>query len=153
MYKLHKKQNVPISLQEAWDFLKSPKNLEKMTPKEMGFKIIDGAERETYAGQLITYEVTPLLGIKTKWVSKITQVEYLKYFTDEQLYGPYAMWHHTHFIKEIEGGVEMEDVIYYKVPLGFLGKIFHPILVKPQLEKIFKFRSEKLIELFGEYKK
>lgn len=153
MYKLHKKQNVPISLQEAWNFLKSPKNLEKMTPKEMGFKIIDGAERETYAGQLITYEVTPLLGIKTKWVSKITQVEYLKYFTDEQLYGPYAMWHHTHFIKEIEGGVEMEDVIYYKVPFGFLGKIFHPILVKPQLEKIFKFRSEKLIELFGEYKK
>lgn len=153
MYKLHKKQNVPISLQEAWNFLKSPKNLEKMTPKEMGFKIIDGAERETYAGQLITYEVTPLLGIKTKWVSKITQVEYLKYFTDEQLYGPYAMWHHTHFIKEIEGGVEMEDVIYYKVPFGFLGKLFHPILVKPQLEKIFKFRSEKLIELFGEYKK
>lgn len=153
MYKLHKKQNVPISLQEAWNFLKSPKNLEKMTPKEMGFKIIDGAERETYAGQLITYEVTPLLGIKTKWVSKITQVEYLKYFTDEQLYGPYAMWHHTHFIKEIEGGVEMEDVIYYKVPFGILGKLFHPILVKPQLEKIFKFRSEKLIEIFGEYKK
>ncbi|MFK8059629.1 MAG: cell division inhibitor [Polaribacter sp.] len=153
MYKLHKKQNVPISLQEAWDFLKSPKNLEKMTPKEMGFKIIDGAEKPTYAGQLISYEVTPLLGIKTKWVSKITQVEHLNYFTDEQLYGPYALWHHTHFIKEIEGGVEMEDLIYYKVPLGFLGRLFHPILVKPQLEKIFKFRSEKLIELFGEYKK
>lgn len=152
MYKLHKKQNVPISLQEAWNFLKNPKNLEKMTPAAMGFKIIDGAERPTYAGQLISYEVTPLFGIKTKWVSKITQVENLNYFTDEQLYGPYALWHHTHFIKEIEGGVEMEDLIYYKVPFGFLGRLFHPILVKPQLEKIFKYRSEKLIELFGEYK-
>jgi len=152
MYKLHKKQNVPISLQEAWNFLKSPKNLEKMTPAAMGFKIIDGVDRPTYAGQLISYEVTPLLGIKTKWVSKITQVEHLNYFTDEQLYGPYALWHHTHFIKEIKGGVEMEDLIYYKVPFGFLGRLFHPILVKPQLEKIFKYRSEKLIELFGEYK-
>ena len=152
MYKLHKTQKVPISLQEAWDFLKSPKNLEKMTPAEMGFKIIDGADRPTYAGQLISYEVTPLLGIKTKWVSKITQVEHLKYFTDEQLYGPYALWHHTHFIKEIEGGVEMEDLIYYKVPLGILGRIVHPFLVKPQLEKIFEYRREKLIELFGEFK-
>jgi ligand-binding SRPBCC domain-containing protein len=152
MYKLHTKQKVPISLQEAWDFLKSPKNLEKMTPASMGFKIIDGADKPTYAGQLISYEVTPLLGIKTKWVSKITQVEYLNYFTDEQLYGPYALWHHTHFIKEIEGGVEMEDLIYYKVPLGFLGRLVHPILVKPQLDKIFEFRRQKLIELFGEFK-
>ena len=152
MYKLHTKQKVPISLQEAWDFLKSPKNLEKMTPASMGFKIIDGADKPTYAGQLISYEVTPLLGIKTKWVSKITQVEHLNYFTDEQLYGPYALWHHTHFIKEIEGGVEMEDLIYYKVPLGFLGRLVHPILVKPQLDKIFEFRRQKLIELFGEFK-
>ena len=152
MYKLHTKQKVPISLQEAWDFLKSPKNLEKMTPASMGFKITDGADKPTYAGQLISYEVTPLLGIKTKWVSKITQVEYLNYFTDEQLYGPYALWHHTHFIKEIEGGVEMEDLIYYKVPLGFLGRLVHPILVKPQLDKIFEFRRQKLIELFGEFK-
>lgn len=152
MFKLHKTQKVPITLQEAWDFLKSPKNLEKMTPEAMGFKIIDGAERPTYAGQLISYEVTPLFGIKTKWVSKITQVENLNYFTDEQLYGPYALWHHTHFIKEIDGGVEMEDLIYYKVPFGFLGRLVHPILVKPQLDKIFEFRSQKLVELFGEFK-
>lgn len=152
MYKLHKTQKVPISLQEAWDFLKSPKNLEKMTPKEMGFKIVDGADRETYAGQLITYEVTPLLGIKTKWVSKITQVQHLSHFTDEQLSGPYAFWHHTHFLKEIDGGVIMEDLIYYKVPFGFLGRLVHPIIVKPQLEKIFEFRSKKLVALFGEFK-
>lgn len=151
MYKLHRTQKVPISLQEAWDFLKSPKNLEKMTPKEMGFKIIDGADRPTHAGQLISYEVTPLFGLKTKWISKITHMENLKYFTDEQLYGPYAMWHHTHFIKEVKGGVVMEDLIHYKLPFGFLGRLAHPILVKPQLEKIFEFRRNKLIQLFGEF--
>lgn len=151
MYKLHKVQKVPISLEEAWQFLKNPENLEKMTPKSMGFKIIDGADKSLYAGQLITYEVVPLLGLKTKWVSKITQVEYLKYFTDEQLYGPYKLWHHTHFIKEIDGGVEMEDLIYYKVPFGILGKLVHPYIVKPQLEKIFEFRRKKIVEIFGKF--
>ena len=47
----------------------------------------------------------------------------------------------------------MEDIIDYKVPLGILGQIVHPFLVKPKLEEIFKYRQEKLIEIFGEYKK
>ena len=73
-------------------------------------------------------------------------------FVDEQMYGPYALWHHKHFINEIDGGVEMEDIIDYKVPLGILGQMLHPILVKPKLEEIFAYRQTKLIELFGEYK-
>ena len=68
------------------------------------------------------------------------------------MYGPYALWHHKHFIKEVEGGVEMEDIIDYKVPLGILGQLVHPILVKPKLEEIFSYRQKKLVELFGTYK-
>jgi ligand-binding SRPBCC domain-containing protein len=92
------------------------------------------------------------LGIKAKWVSEITQVVEKEYFIDEQRFGPYAFWHHKHFIKEIEGGVEMEDVIDYKVPMGILGQLVHPFLVKPKLEEIFEYRRKKLIELFGELK-
>ena len=62
------------------------------------------------------------------------------------------MWHHKHFVHEIEGGVEFEDIIDYKVPLGFLGQLLHPFLVKPKLEEIFNYRQKKLLELFGEYK-
>ena len=72
---------------------------------------------------------------------------------DEQRFGPYALWHHKHFLKEIDGGVEMEDIIDYKIPFGFLGRLTHPILVKPKLEEIFSYRQKKLIELFGEYQK
>ena len=61
------------------------------------------------------------------------------------------MWHHKHFVNEIENGVELEDLIHYKLPLGILGRLIHPILVKPQLKKIFKYREKKLVELFGEY--
>ncbi|WP_445732582.1 SRPBCC family protein [Mariniflexile sp.] len=151
IYTLHKKQNLPITLQQAWDFLSSPKNLKVITPNYMGFHILSGADRPMFAGQIIQYIVTPVLGIKTKWVTEITHVTDKHYFVDEQRFGPYALWHHKHFIKEIEGGVEMEDIIDYKVPFGFLGQLLHPILVKPKLEEIFNYRTKKLEALFGVY--
>tara|TARA_R110001606_G_scaffold84276_1_gene191798 strand:+ start:106 stop:573 length:468 start_codon:yes stop_codon:yes gene_type:complete len=153
IYTLHKKQKLPITLEKAWEFLSNPKNLSNLTPPEMNFTIVSGADRPMYAGQIIEYSVTPVAGIKSKWISEITHYVEGKYFVDLQLYGPYALWHHKHFIHEIEGGVEMEDIIDYKVPFGFLGQLVHPFLVKPKLEEIFNYRQKKLTELFGEYKK
>ncbi|AQS95149.1 MULTISPECIES: SRPBCC family protein [Polaribacter] len=153
IYTLHKKQNLPISKEEAWKFLSDPKNLKTITPDYMGFNILSGADRDMFSGQIIQYIVTPVLGIKTKWVTEITHVVDKEYFVDEQRFGPYALWHHKHFIHEIEGGVEMEDIIDYKLPMGVLGQLAHPILVKPKLEEIFNYRQKKLIELFGEYQK
>lgn len=153
IYTLHKKQKLPISLEKAWEFLSSPKNLKTITPDYMSFNILSGAEKPMFAGQIIQYIVTPILGIKTKWVTEITHVKEGEYFVDEQRFGPYALWHHKHFIKEIDGGVEMEDIIDYKVPMGILGQIVHPILVKPKLEEIFAYRQKKLIALFGTYQK
>lgn len=152
IYTLHKTQKLPISVSEAWDFLSDPKNLKVITPDYMGFNILSGADRPMYAGQIIQYIVTPVLGIKTKWVTEITHVIDKHYFVDEQRFGPYALWHHKHFIKEIEGGVEMEDIIDYKIPLGILGQLAHPILVKPKLNEIFDYRQKKLIEIYGTYK-
>jgi ligand-binding SRPBCC domain-containing protein len=151
IYRLHKKQNLPISRNKAWEFLSSPLNLKTITPDYMSFDIISGADRPMYAGQIVQYIVTPILGIKTKWVTEITHVKDKEYFVDEQRFGPYALWHHKHFIKEIEGGVEMEDIIDYKVPLGLLGQLVQPYLVKPKLEEIFNYRMTKLEELFGKY--
>ena len=152
IYTFHRKQNFPISLETAWEFLSSPKNLKTITPDYMSFDILSGDEKPMFAGQIIQYVVTPILGIKTKWVTEITHVKDKEYFVDEQRFGPYSLWHHKHFIKEIDGGVEMEDIIDYKVPLGILGQFAHPFLVKPKLEEIFEYRQKKLIELFGEYK-
>ncbi|SHH69692.1 SRPBCC family protein [Winogradskyella jejuensis] len=149
IYTLHKKQKLPITLDEAWNFLCNPANLSKLTPPEMNMKIISGADRPMYAGQVLQYSVTPLAGIKTKWVSEITQYVDKNYFVDDQLYGPYAFWHHKHFVNKIEGGVEIEDIIDYKVPFGILGQLLHPILVKPKLESIFNYRKEQMEALFG----
>ena len=152
IYTLHRKQKLPISIEKAWAFLSNPKNLKIITPDYMSFNILSGAEKPMFAGQIIQYIVTPILGIKTKWVTEITQVKKYEYFVDEQRFGPYALWHHKHFIKEINEGIEMEDIIDYKIPMGILGQIIHPILVKPKLEEIFAYRQKKLTTLFGAYK-
>ena len=152
IYRFKKSQLLPITINEAWDFLSDPNNLKKITPEYMGFKILEKEDTKMYAGQIIQYIVTPILGIPTKWVTEITHVKDKSYFVDEQRFGPYSLWHHKHFIKEVDGGIEMLDIIDYKIPLGFIGRLVNPILVKPKLNEIFNYRKKKLVELFGELK-
>lgn len=150
MYNIQSKINIPISLEEAWNFFSQPKNLSKITPKEMGFNITSkNLAEEMYPGMIITYKVSPLFGLKLDWMTEITQVNKHKYFVDEQRVGPYKIWHHQHHFKSIKGGVEVTDIVDYVIPFGILGKIAHPIIVKPQLNKIFQFREERIVELFG----
>ena len=149
-HSLTTKQNVPITLDKAWDFFSSPKNLAVITPDHLGFQITSTDVREKmYPGQIITYTVKPLLGIRMPWMTEITHVQDHEYFVDEQRFGPYALWHHKHYFKEIEGGVEMIDKVDYKLPLGFLGAIANTLFVKKMLKGIFKYRNQKLEELFG----
>ena len=147
------KQNVPISIEKAWDFFSSPKNLAKITPEHMGFIITSNYNDEKmYPGMLITYKVSPLLGIQLDWCTEITHVVDHKYFVDEQRFGPYAMWHHQHHFKEIEGGVEMIDIVNYAIPYGFIGRIANSVIVETEVKKIFEYRTKKIDEFFGKYK-
>ena len=152
IYRFKKSQLLPITINIAWYFLSDPNNLKKITPDYMGFNILEKEDTKMYAGQIIQYIVTPILGIPTKWVTEITHVKDKSYFVDEQRFGPYSLWHHKHFIKEVDGGIEMLDIIDYKIPLGFIGRLANPILVKPKLNEIFNYRKKKLVELFGELK-
>ena len=102
-----------------------------------------------YSGQIIAYTVKPLFGIPLHWVTEITHVVEPHYFVDEQRFGPYAFWHHKHFLRPILGGVEMEDVVHYKLPFGFVGDIADVLFVKNQLKQIFDYRFVKLEALFG----
>lgn len=149
LYQIKSKQKLPITIDQAWDFLSNPNNLSEITPKYMNFKILSGAERSIYPGQIIQYKVSPILGLNLKWVTEITHVLDKEYFVDEQRFGPYSLWHHKHFIKEIDGGIEMVDIVDYKLPFGILGQLAHPIFVKNKLKQIFEFRENKLNQLFG----
>lgn len=102
-----------------------------------------------FPGQIIQYKVYPFKGIAMRWVTEITHVKQGEYFVDEQRFGPYSLWHHKHFILPKGDGVVMEDIIDYKLPLGFLGRLMHRLFIKNQLERIFEYRTDKLIEIFG----
>lgn len=143
-------QVLPVSLEKAWDFFSSPANLAAITPAHMGFNIISAHHgAKMYAGQIIEYTVKPLFGIPLYWMTEITTVVEGRYFIDEQRFGPYSLWHHQHHFKEIDGGVEMTDIVHYKLPLWFLGDIANGLFVRKQLDGIFNYRYKKVEELFG----
>nr|MBC7611753.1 SRPBCC family protein [Pseudopedobacter sp.] len=152
-YTLNFSQKMPISLEKAWDFFSSPLNLSKITPKSMSFVITSDYDLNTkmYEGMLISYKVSPLLGIKMDWMTEITHVKAGDYFIDEQRFGPFALWHHEHHFKAIEGGVVMTDKLTYGVPFGFLGRIANSIMVAKQTQEIFDYRVKAVDDLFGKY--
>lgn len=142
-------QHVNASIEECWAFFSSPRNLQKITPKTMGFQITDFDGKNMYAGQIIQYKVSPLLGIKLPWVTEITIVKDHSYFIDEQRFGPYALWHHKHFFEPTENGVKMTDLVHYAIPFGFLGRIMNTLVVKNKLKEIFEYREQKVNEIFN----
>ena len=143
---------MPASLEEVWAFFSDARNLKAVTPPHLNLKVTNKVYGEgVYAGQVMTYNVKPLLGIPLAWMTEITHVQEKKYFVDEQRKGPYKLWHHQHHFKTIEGGVEMTDLVHYRLPLGFLGSIANAVIVKKELQKIFTFRYQKIVELFGKW--
>ncbi len=120
----------------------------------MGFEVTSpyDAQSKVYEGMIITYKITPLLGIKMDWMTEITHVKEHEYFIDEQRFGPYALWHHEHHFEEVKGGVNMKDILYYAVPYGPIGRIANGVLVAKEIQQIFTYREKAINELFGVYK-
>lgn len=149
MHKLEKVQRLPVNIEKAWDFFSSPKNLNKITPSYMNFEITSDFKSDNiYPGMFLIYKVSPMLGIPITWVTEITQISEKKYFIDEQRAGPYKLWHHEHHFREIESGIEMTDILYYKLPFGLIGKIINKLFVKRKVNSIFDYREKVLKNLF-----
>ena len=148
-YKLYRQQDLKMTKEECWDFFSSPQNLKKITPDYMGFDIVEGGGIKMFAGQIIAYKVSPVLGIKNDWVTEITHVRDGEFFVDEQRFGPYKFWHHKHFFEEIEGGMRCTDEIHY-LPPTILAPILNKLMIRPKLEEIFDYRTQILKEMFGE---
>ncbi len=150
VYSLKTIQKIPISLDKAWDFFSKPDNLKDITPSNLGFNIISKHHGNTmYPGQIIEYTVKPVLGIPLYWMTEITHVADKQYFVDEQRFGPYSLWHHQHHFKAVDGGVEMTDIVHYKLPFWILGDLANTLFVKKQLNTIFNYRFQAVEKRFG----
>jgi ligand-binding SRPBCC domain-containing protein len=149
VYQFKREQEFDQPIEKLWEFISNPKNLKKITPKYMGFDIVsEEPPKEIYEGMIIMYKVSPLFGIKTTWVTEVTNVKNGYYFIDEQRVGPYKLWHHQHFIKTTKSGTMMTDIVTYQPPFKFLGSFANKILIKKKLEEIFDYRNKVLAELF-----
>ena len=148
-YTFSAEQFIPVSLDKAWDFFSSAKNLSRITPPDMRFKIISELkEDDIYENMVIDYIVRPILGIPLKWKTVISRVNKPFQFTDMQKKGPYKKWEHTHTFIEKENGVLVQDVVRYALPFGILGRVAHFLFVRKKLQQIFEFRKTVLDELF-----
>ncbi|QDH78827.1 SRPBCC family protein [Echinicola soli] len=151
-HQLFSEQKIPATVEEVWDFISSPQNLKVITPDHMGFDITSKhLPEKMHPGMIISYKVSPILGIKMNWVTEITQVREKEFFVDEQRIGPYAMWHHQHHLEPIEGGVIMKDIVTYQPPFGPLGTIANVVFIRKQLASIFAYRFKAVEEKFGKF--
>jgi ligand-binding SRPBCC domain-containing protein len=151
LHTIKTKQLLRSDIHSVWSFISSPLNLVLITPASMQFEVInnDIHPEKMYAGQIIEYYVTPFRGFRTHWVTEITHVTENEYFADEQRIGPYSFWHHEHFLKKVEGGIEMTDIVHYKAPFGFLGSLANSFYIRKKLKAIFDYRYKKFEEMFN----
>jgi ligand-binding SRPBCC domain-containing protein len=148
-YQFKRTQKINASIEDVWNFIAAPSNLKVITPDYMGFDITsEDIPQKMYEGMIISYKVSPILGIKTTWVTEITHLKENSYFVDEQRVGPYTIWHHQHIIEPIPGGTLMTDIVSYQPPLGFLGSIANTLIIKAKLNEIFEYRTKALEEVF-----
>lgn len=145
---LERRQRLPILRETAWSFFTDPANLVKITPPDMDFRVTSPPQHETYAGQIITYSVRPLLRVAVSWTTEITHVEHLCFFVDEQRFGPYRFWHHQHRFRDVDGGVEVHDLVHYLLPYERFTRSINSLIVAPRLKRIFDYRSRALEALF-----
>lgn len=149
VHRIEATQVFPVTVEAAWAFFSDPRNLARITPSDLDFRITSEVPERMYEGLMVTYTLRPLFGIPVAWATEITHIEEHARFVDEQRVGPYAMWHHEHTFTPIVGGVEMRDVVHYTLPLGPLGGLVHALAVGARVRSIFAYRRRALEARFG----
>ncbi len=147
MHTLERQQTIPVPREELFEFFEDPRNLGKMTPKGMDFRILKMDQLPVRVGFRIKYRIK-VLGVSLRWLTTITEHERGRRFVDDQTSGPYAYWRHEHTFEDVDGSTLMRDRVQYELPLGVLGSAVHRLIVARELRRIFDFRARTIRELF-----
>ena len=147
LYTLESNQFINKPIEEVFQFFSKPENLSVITPAKLGFKILSPNPIKMEVGRLIDYNIY-LMGIPIHWRTLITDYEPPNMFVDQQIKGPYTMWHHTHTFHKVKGGVEIKDRVVYSIPFGFLGRLLNYLWIKRDLNNIFLHRKKVIDKLF-----
>ncbi len=149
MYEIKSETVVNAPVNEVWEFLQNPQNLNEITPPFLSFTILSKPPSVMYNGLTISYLVgLPVFG-KQKWLTEIKHIREGISFVDEQRIGPYKLWYHYHEVEAHGSQTIIRDHITYALPFGILGTIAHFLVVRGMLQRIFAFREQKFQELFS----
>ena len=86
------------------------------------------------------------------WDGTIAEYVEGQYFRDVQNKGPFGAWSHTHSFTAEADGTRVNDRVEYEPPLGLIGKLIDPILVRPSLAYMFNYRAKKTREILEQGK-
>lgn len=140
--------SVAAPVGDVFAFFSDPKNLARITPAALGFRIVSAPDRALRQGDRIEYRIK-VNGVPLTWVTLITAWDENRSFADLQEKGPYRKWLHTHTFEEVNGRTVMRDHVDYDLPFGFPGRLFGGWFVRRQLEGIFGYREKVIQDLFG----
>ena len=141
-YVLERTQVVPVAIDDAFAFFVDARNLERITPPWLRFRIVE-APAELAAGARLRYRLT-LFGIPIRWRTEIVEWAPPRGFVDVQRRGPFLLWEHTHRLTPVEGGTEIYDHVRYRLFLGPLGGLVRRLLVRGWVEGIFDYRAREV---------
>lgn len=146
-YELRSELVVPAGIDETFAFFEDPRNLSRITPPWLNFRIRTPEPLIMRLGAEFDYTIR-WLGLPLPWKTLITAYEPPRRFVDEQARGPYRLWRHTHTFEETPDGTKVLDHVAYALPFGPLGKLAHWLAVRRQLEEIFAYRRRVLRQIF-----
>ena len=136
---------LPRPREEVFAFFSDASNLDAITPPWLHFRTTTPTPIEMRSDTLIDYKLR-LRGVPIRWRTKITVWEPPTCFVDQQIRGPYRTWIHEHKFEERDGGTLVRDRVRYAVPFDLFA---HRWLVRPDIERIFAYRTDKLRQCFG----
>lgn len=145
---LERSQVVPLPRSQVFAFFAEARNLESITPDFLRFQILPPVPVSLDVGSRIDYRLS-LFGIPFHWRTRIAAWQPGVRFVDVQEKGPYALWHHTHTFTDCPEGTRVADRVEYRLPLGALGEVAHPLMVRRTLERIFDHRRDRVAALLG----
>jgi ligand-binding SRPBCC domain-containing protein len=144
VHTLRRSQRLPGSPEDVFAFFGDARNLESITPPLLRFRVMEPAHIVMGAGALIRYRLR-VHRVPVGWLTAIREWDPPHRFVDEQLHGPYALWHHTHTFEPLpDGGTLMHDEVRYALPFGPLGELARRLFVARDLEAIFDYRADRI---------
>jgi len=144
IYQLYRQQALNVTSEEAWKFLSLPTHLNAVTPDFFNVEIISQVPEAIYAGLMISYRMKAVFGIPMAWLSEVSHCQVPQRFIYEQRIGPFKFLSHEVRLTETEGGVVLEDILFYAMPLGWIGRLVHAFLIGDKLAQIFDTRRDYL---------